>query len=129
MANDFERADAEVDKMLKYRFRDKERERSNRAAGMAEQAQGTRRRCLPYPSHQRIAWVGPPWDKVRAYVCLTCNAAASEPEIRERGLKYEVDPFDECPDWIIHEIMDLDLQRQGGTNPSTFGGLGGIVHP
>ena len=126
---EFERADADLDKMLKYRFRDKERERSNRASGMVEAAQGTARRCLPYPSHQRIAWVGPPWDKVRAYVCLNCHAAASEPEIKDRGLPYENDPFDECPDWIIHDIMNLDLQRQATTNATTFGGLGGLVKP
>ena len=103
----FRDSQADVEKMLRYRYADKERERSNRAAGLHERAVGTRRRCLPYPSHQSIAWVGPPYDKIRAYVCLNCNAAASEPEIKDRG--YE---FDTIPDYAIHTIFDLDLERQ-----------------
>ena len=121
---EYRESQAEIEKMLKYRFADKERERSNRAAGLRESALGTRRRCLPYPSHQKIAWVGPPHDRIRAYVCLNCNAAASEPEIKERG--YD---FDTIPDFAIHAIMDDDLQRQATTNPVTFGGLGGNVRP
>jgi hypothetical protein len=108
----------EVEKLLHYRFWDKGRERSNRAHGLHEAAQGTKRRC-PL-RHDMIAWSGPPHDQVRCYICLRCNAAASEPEIRDRGFT-----FDEVPDWIIHEILDLDLQRQAGSNPVMFGGLGG----
>lgn len=107
----------EVEKMLKYRFWDKERERSNRAAGLNELAQGTRRRCPML--HDMIAWVGPPHDAIRAYVCLRCNAAASEPEIRDRGKDFDV-----ASDLLIKEIMDLDLQRQAGPNAVSFYELG-----
>lgn len=115
----FEQADNEVEKMLKYRYDDKERERSNRAANMAVEALGTRRRC-PL-RHQRIAWSGPPHDLIRCYICLDCNAAASEPEIKDRGYDFET-----VPDWIIDDILDLDLQRQAQGNPAFFGGMGGI---
>ena len=106
---------AEVEKLLKYRFWDKERERSNRAAGLVEAAKGTKRRC-PL-RHQTVAWSGPPHDSIRAYVCLNCNAAASEPEIKHMG--YD---FDTVPDWIISSILDMDLQRQAEGNARQFGG-------
>ena len=96
----------EVERRLKARFWDKGRERSNRAAALAEAAKGTRRRCPR--RHDTIAWSGPPHDPVRAYVCLLCNAAACEPEIKDMG--YE---FDTVPDFIIDRIFDLDLERQG----------------
>ena len=105
----------EVEKMLKYRFRDKERERSNRAHLLNENARGTRRRC-PL-RHDMIAWSGPPHDEVRAYICLRCNAAACEPEIKDRGFEFET-----IPDWEINRILDLDLQRQG-EDRKVFGGL------
>ena len=109
-----------VEKMLRYRFRDKERERSQRAHGLAQAARGTKRRCPM--RHDTIAWSGPPHDSVRAYVCLRCNAAVSEPEIKDRGFD-----FDTIPDWEILRILDLDLQRQADMgNPTFFGGLGGI---
>ena len=107
----------EVEKLLKYRFWDKERERSNRAAGLVDLAKGIVRRCPM--RHDRIAWSGPPHDAIRAYVCLRCNAAACEPEIKDRGFE-----FDTVPDWIIEEILDLDLQRQADGNRRVFGGLG-----
>ena len=111
----------EVERMLKYRFHDKERERSNRAAGLAEQAKGTRRRC-PL-RHDTIAWSGPPHDPIRTYICLRCNACASEPEIKDRGYDFET-----VPDWEIDAIFDLDLERQSTMgNPSFFGGFGGIA--
>ena len=105
---------AEVEKLLKYRFHDKERERSNRATGLADLARGTRRICPT--RHDTIAWVGPPHDQMRAYVCLQCNAMASEPEIKDRGWD-----FDEVPDWIIKDILYLDLERQAEGNRSFFG--------
>ena len=101
----------EVEKWSKYRFWDKERERSNRAAGMAA-AGVTARRCIM--RHDQIAWVGPPHDSIRAYVCLRCSAYASEPEIKDRGFTFE-----EIPDWEIDAILDLDLQRQA-TGSKTF---------
>lgn len=107
---------AEIDKMLKYRYGDKERERSNRAAGLAGLARGTRRRC-PL-RHDQKAWVGPPHDEIRAYVCLRCNAMACEPEIEHLGFE-----FDTVPDWIIDSILDMDLERQATTNPTFFGGF------
>ena len=109
----------EVEKLLKSRFWDKERERSNRAHGLHEAAYGAKRRC-PL-RHQRIAWSGPPHDKIRCYICLDCNAAASEPEIKDRGMD-----FDTVPDFIIHAIFDADLERQAAANskPFSFGGSG-----
>ena len=108
----------EVERLLKAKFWDKERERSNRAAGLALTARGTRRIC-PL-RHDMIAWSGPPHDKVRAYICLRCNAAASEPEIKHLGFD-----FDTVPDWIIHSVLDTDLERQATTNTSQFGGWQG----
>ena len=114
----FDKANDEVTKMLQYRYWDKERERSNRAAGLHDLALGTRRRCPML--HDMIAWSGPPHDSIRAYICLRCNAAASEPELRDRGYY-----FDLAPDWIIKEIFDLDLQRQADMgNPAFYGGFG-----
>jgi len=106
----------EVEKMLRYKFWDKERERSNRAARLAEAAKGTMRVCPM--RHDMTAWVGPPHDRIRAYVCLRCNAAASEPEIKDRGFEFET-----IPDWEIHKIFDLDLQRQAMGNPKMINGL------
>ena len=110
----------EVEKRLHFRFWDKERERSNRAAALVELAQGTKRRCPM--RHDTLAWSGPPHDKVRAYVCLRCNAAASEPEIKHMGYEFET-----VPDWIILSILDMDLERQAEGNKKMFGGLGGQV--
>lgn len=106
----------EAERLLKFRFHDKERERSNRARVLAELAFGTKRRCPM--RHDRLAWSGPPHDSIRAYICLHCNAAACEPEIRDRGFD-----FDTIPDWEIHTILDLDLQRQAEGNRTSFGGL------
>jgi len=99
----------EAEKLLKFRYGDKERERSNRAAGLVDTAKrmGIGRRPICPMRHDRIAWSGPPHDSIRAYVCLRCNAAACEPEIKEHGFD-----FDTVPDWIIYEVLDLDLHRQ-----------------
>lgn len=102
----------EVEKRLHYKFWDKGRERSNRAAGMAA-AGAIAPRCIM--KHDQIAYSGPPDDRIRAYVCLRCHAAACEPEIIDHGFS-----FQECPDWIMYEILDLDLQRQAQGNPRTF---------
>ena len=64
-----------------------------------------------------IAWSGPPYDPIRAYICLRCNAAACEPEIKDRGFD-----FDTIPDWEIMAILDLDLQRQSDLGNKTFFG-------
>lgn len=111
----------EVEKMLHYRFWDKERERSNRAAGLHDINLNTARRCPM--RHQTIAWSGPPHDKVRCYICLFCYAAASEPEIKDRGFEFET-----IPDIELDTIFDLDLKRQSELgHPAFFGGLGGKV--
>ena len=112
-------AQEQVEKALHYRFFDKERERSNRAHALNQAAQGTRRRC-PL-RHEKYAYSGPPNDLVRCYVCLYCNAAASEPEIKDRGCD-----FDTVPDWIIDAILDADLERQASTNAKQFTGFGGL---
>jgi len=110
---------AEAERQMRYKAGHKERERSNRAAGLHGLAMGSRRRCPM--RHDTIAWSGPPHDEVRAYICLLCNAAASEPEIKDMGYEFET-----VPDWIIMHILDLDLQRQAVGNPSSFSGLGGF---
>ena len=109
---------AEVERMLKARFWDKARERSNHAKQLAYAAQGTVRRC-PL-RHSRYAWSGPPHDTIRCYVCLDCGAVASEPEIKDRGLN-----FDTVVEEVIIEIFDLDLKRQSEMgNRQFFGGFG-----
>ena len=110
-----------VEKMLHFRYWDKGRERSNRAAGLAEQARGTQRRC-PL-RHDTIAFSGPPFDKIKCYICLRCNAAASEPEIKDRGFDFET-----IPDWELDKIFDLDLERQSAMGYRAFYyGLGGFL--
>jgi len=108
----------EVEKLLHYRFWDKERERSNRAALLRAQGPSITGRFCPL-RHPRLAWSGPPHDAIRAWVCLECHAAACEPEIKDRGCD-----FDTVPDWILENILDLDLQRQLEGN-RFFGGLDG----
>ena len=115
----YDSAQQEVNKMLQYRYADKARERSNHATRMVEQAFGTRRVC-PL-NHDQLAWVGPPYDPIRAYVCLRCNAMASEPEIKDRGFD-----FDTIMDVEILKILDLDLKRQAGSNAKLFTGFGGF---
>ena len=111
----------EVEKLLKYRFWDKERERSNHAAALAEQARAAiRSRAICPLRHQTIAWSGPPHDKIRNYICLNCYACACEPEIKDRGFDFET-----IPDWELDIIFDLDLQRQVAGNTRMFNGLGG----
>jgi hypothetical protein len=110
----------ETERLMRRKAGNKEQERSNRAAGLHDLAMGTKRRCPM--RHDTIAWSGPPHDEIRAYVCLRCNAAASEPEIKYYGYEFET-----VPDWVIMQILDADLQRQVGGNPSSFSGLGGIV--
>lgn len=103
----------EVEKLLQHRFWDKERERSNRAAGMAAAGRIVVRCAM---NHDQIAWVGPPHDPIRAYVCLRCHAAASEPEIRDRGFQFET-----IMDTEIMKIFELDLERQAKGNSRSFG--------
>lgn len=93
-----------VEKAGRYRFWDKERERSNHAKQFMDSG-GVGRRCPR--RHQRIAYSGPPHDAIRTYVCVDCHAAACEPEIRDRGFT-----FDEITDWEMDKIFDLDLERQ-----------------
>ena len=87
---------AQIEKRSKYRFWQKERDRSNHAVQM--QAAGITR---PSCSHQRIAWSGPPHDKVQAITCLDCQSYATEPEMKDRGFD-----FNDCPDWIFFALMD-----------------------
>lgn len=94
----------EVEKRARYRFGDKERERSNHAAQLA--AGGVVIARCPL-RHDQVAYSGPPHDAIRAWVCLRCNAAACEPEIKDRG-----QDFDTVTDYLLEEILDLDLKRQ-----------------
>jgi len=107
----------EVEKLLKYRFWDKGRERSNRAKGLVDQGRrDPRPRALCPLRHNRIAYSGPPDDAVRAYVCLECHAAACEPELKDRGVDFNLATLE-----LIHEILDLDLQRQVAGRASPLG--------
>lgn len=97
---------AEVGKRSRYRFAGKEEERSNHAALLHQQGPALPlAHCLR--RHQTLAYSGPPHDAVRAYVCLDCHAAASEPEIKDMGFT-----FAEIPDWELDKILDMDLKRQ-----------------
>lgn len=117
----YDETQRDVDHMLKYKFGDKGRERSNHAALIREQAQGTRRACITVPKHREFAYSGPEGgDPIRCYVCIACGAAASEPEIKDLGWE-----FDTIPDYVIMEIFDKDLERQAGSNARFFGGMGG----
>ena len=69
-----------IEKRLRYRFWDKERERSNRAAAMADR--GPQRPLCPL-QHNTLVYSGPPHDVVRRYVCAHCNADATEGAIKE----------------------------------------------
>lgn len=102
---------AEVERRLKYRFWDKERERSNHAVQIA--AGGPTRPSCP---HQRIAWSGPPHDLIQAITCLDCGSFATEPEMRDRGFDFE-----NCPDWVFFKIFDERAsQKFSQGNPKTF---------
>ena len=102
----------ELEKKLKYRFWDKERERSNHAVQL--RAGGPRPGCPT--RHERIAWSGPPHDQIQSITCLDCNSWATEPEMRDMGFD-----FNNCPDWIFHQILDKrisQIHREG--NPRSF---------
>ena len=104
-------AQAFVEKALAYRFRGKEEERSNHAVKIA--AGGPITVSCP---HMRIAWSGPPHNAVQAITCLDCQSWVTEPEMKDRGYKFE-----DCPDWIFFAIMDERAKRvllQG--NPTLF---------
>ena len=61
--------------------------------------------------HDMIAWSGPPHNNVQMYVCLRCNAYASETMIKDMG--YD---FGNVPDYVIHDLMDEVLRvRAKGT--------------
>lgn len=98
----------EVEKRMKYRFWDKERRRSNRANAQAEKGFMAAICAL---RHSDIAWSGPPHDKILRYVCVTCNMYASEDMIKDMGFD-----FNECPDFIIHDLMDEGLKQQAVGN-------------
>ncbi|MCB7128069.1 MAG: hypothetical protein J3T61_00835 [Candidatus Brocadiales bacterium] len=101
-----------IEKRLKYRFHDKERERSNHAVRIQEG--GPRPSCPT--RHDRVAWSGPPHDIIQCITCLDCGSWATEPEMKDMG--YD---FNDCPDWIFVQIFDARLKKvhfQG--NPKTF---------
>ena len=101
-----------VEKRLKYRFWDKERERSQRAAGLADKGPVV---PLCPRNHDTIAWSGPPHNKVRCYTCLHCNVYISEPEIRDKGLEFET-----IADWQMHQMMDEKLTQFRNGSPKLF---------
>jgi hypothetical protein len=97
----------EIEKKLKYRFWDKERERSNHAVRLQE-AGVIRPRC----KHERTAWSGPPHDIVQCITCLDCQSFVTEPEMKDRGFDFE-----NCPDFVFHAIMDERAKRQVRSQP------------
>lgn len=102
-----------LEKRLKYRFWDKGRERSNRAAAMADRGPDV---ALCPLRHNTIGWSGPPHDAIRRYVCLECKSYASEAMIKEMGHDFET-----APDYIIHDLMDEVLRvRFEKGNPTHF---------
>lgn len=97
-----------VEKRLKYRFGHRYEQQSNKAAQMAgvrDTPAYSAGKCVW--RHKEVTWSGPPFDPIRAWVCNYCHAAACEPEIKDRGYDFE-----EVPDWILEEILDLDIKRQ-----------------
>ena len=100
-----------IDRALHYRFWWKGRERSNHAVKLGKEGP-----LRPSCSHSRIAWSGPPHDKIQAVTCLDCQSYATEPEMMDMGFN-----FNDCPDWIFFSIMDARSRRvwlQG--NPKSF---------
>src|SRR3990167_2952856 len=99
-----------VERRLAYRFGHRYEEQSNKAAQMAEAGASVTPayaagKCVW--RHKDVTWSGPPHDPIRAWVCNYCHAAACEPEIKDRG--YD---FDTVSDYVLEEILDLDLKRQ-----------------
>lgn len=108
----------DVEKRMKYRFWDKERERSERSYGLADR--GPIAPSCPL-GHQSFAWSGPPYNKERLYVCITCGAYCSEDMIKDMGYL-----FDTVPDYIIYDLMnEVARQKYMKGDPIFFGGLGG----
>lgn len=105
----------DVEKRMKWKFWDKERERSNRASAMADR--GSIHPVCPL-HHQTIAWSGPPHDTIRRYICLQCSAYASEDMIKDMG--YE---FLTCPDYVMYDLMDEVLKQRGQV--ISYAGVGG----
>ena len=105
----------DVEKRMRYKFSDKERERSNRASAMADR--GPIHAVCPL-RHQSIAWSGPPHDTIRRYICLQCSAYASEDMIKDMG--YE---FLTCPDYIMLDLMDEVLRHRDRV--VSYAGVGG----
>jgi hypothetical protein len=101
----------DVEKRMKYRFWDKGRERSNRAAGMADR--GPMVALCPL-RHSTFAYSGPPDDTIRQYVCLHCSAYATEDMIKDMGFA-----FGEAPDRVIFDLMD-EVLKQNSSGRSLF---------
>lgn len=118
MPSGIEKANQTILKRLQSRFWDKDRERSNRAAGMRDGGI-TMPTCVM--RHDTIAYSGPPHDAVKAYICLHCHGAACEPEIKDRGYGFATIPLE-----AIHAIMDDDVERQRKGNAHNFA-MGGIA--
>jgi len=93
----------DVEKRMKYRFWDKERQRSNRAAAKADRVPIG---VLCPLRHDTIAWSGPPHDSVLRYVCVHCGSYASEHMIKHMGYDFET-----VPDYVLHNLMDEMLRQ------------------
>ena len=107
-----------IEKRLRYRFHDKERERSQRAAGMADR--GPTAALCPL-RHRDTAWSGPPHNSVRQVTCLTCFATATEFHVKEMGYHFDDRGTGDCPDYVIEDLMDEELrQRFERGNPTVF---------
>ena len=109
MASAFEKANAELEKRLKYRFWRKAEERPAHAAAIAAITDRANPGFCPR-NHDQMAYAGPPFPYVgeqMRYVCLFCGETASWDECRERGFQFEPPP-----DFVIQDIMNLKLQAK-----------------
>jgi len=91
-----------LEKRSQYRFRGKEQDRSNYAAGKADR--GSAAAFCPR-QHDTIAYSGPPHDSVKQYVCMHCSAGANEAMIKDMGFE-----FDTVPDYVMADLMDEVLR-------------------
>lgn len=106
----------DVEKRMTYRFWDKQRERSNRAAGMADRGPA----AVSCPRrHQTLAFSGPPDDRIKQYVCLHCSAYATEGMINDMGHEFEL-----VPDYIIYDLMDEVLKQHSVGRMVSYPGNG-----
>lgn len=106
----------EIDHALHYRFWDKPREQSNRFGNLADRGDAA---PLCPTRHDKLAYSGPPHDKVMRIICMRCTSYASADEIRERGYHFD-GPELNCPELVLCDIMDRKLRKKAAGAFSFF---------